>query len=340
MHNWRFSKAYEDFMEFLHNVNDAILNVETASDVRISAQCMNLIEMLDIFKKWITEFPPENMSAQRYGNKAFRKWFNKLQVNGRDILLTSLGEKFSPYVEELLPYLMDSFGNSERIDYGSGHEAQFLIFLLCLLKIGYLSANDYKSIALRVFNSYLKLCRNLQVVYKLEPAGSRGVSAIDDYHFMPFLWGSAQIIDQKRFIPDHYLNIDKVELYAHRSLFVEAILFIYNTKMGPFNEHSNKLWNISNVKTWRKVNEGMFKMYEAEVLRQFPIVQHFLFGKLFSFDEADSAPKEPLERTKTPNMENYSIENGDVGSVTATKIIDNESVHEVTHKPNLETILE
>lgn len=39
--------------------------------------------------------------------------------------------------------------------------------------------------------------------------------------------------------------------------------------------------------------QGMIKMYNAEVLSKFPVVQHFTFGSLFSFDPDPNASAPP-----------------------------------------------
>uniref|UniRef100_A0A915PL99 Serine/threonine-protein phosphatase 2A activator n=1 Tax=Setaria digitata TaxID=48799 RepID=A0A915PL99_9BILA len=291
---WCRSKAYAEYMGMVNELNDSVKGVVSTDDIPISPKVMDAIDILDELQKWTLEYPPEEMGTQRFGNVAFRKWYQRLTEESDDIIYGLLTAEKKNAVVELLPYFLDSFGNATRIDYGSGHEASFLIFMCCLRKLGVFTKTDNCSLVLRLFLKYLRLVRCLQTTYRMEPAGSRGVHALDDFQFIPFLWGSSQLIGNKRLSPESYLKPDIVKMHASRNLFFDAVQYINDTKIGPFHEHSNQLWNISAVQTWEKINSGMFKMYEAEVLKKFPVVQHFQFGSLFSI--------EPIERLDDPNL--------------------------------------
>lgn len=75
----------------------------------------------------------------------------------------------------------------------TGHETTFVAFLYCLARVGIVKQDAAAALVLTVFPRYLKLMRRLQTTYWLEPAGSHGVWGLDDYQFLPFLWGSAQV---------------------------------------------------------------------------------------------------------------------------------------------------
>jgi serine/threonine-protein phosphatase 2A activator len=57
---------------------------------------------------------------------------------------------------ELLPYLLDSFGNPTRIDYGTGHETTFVAFLYCLAALGLVTEADRQALVCVVFNRYVR----------------------------------------------------------------------------------------------------------------------------------------------------------------------------------------
>ena len=54
-------------------------------------------------------------------------------------------------IPEVKVYLTEAFGSYERIDYGTGHELNFVVFLLCMVKMQIVKAEDFKAMINKVF---------------------------------------------------------------------------------------------------------------------------------------------------------------------------------------------
>ncbi|XP_043837921.1 serine/threonine-protein phosphatase 2A activator isoform X1 [Dromiciops gliroides] len=247
-----------------------------------------LVALLNTLDRWIDETPPMDQPS-RFGNKAFRTWYAKLDQEAENLVATVVPGHLAAAVPEVALYLKESVGNPTRIDYGTGHEAAFAAFLCCLCKIGVLRVDDQMAIVFKVFNRYLEVMRKLQKTYRMEPAGSQGVWGLDDFQFLPFIWGSSQLIEHPYLEPRHFVDEKAVNENHKDYMFLECILFITEMKTGPFAEHSNQLWNISAVPSWSKVNQGLIRMYKAECLEKFPVIQHFKFGSLLPIQPVTSS---------------------------------------------------
>lgn len=124
-----------------------------------------------------------------------------------------LPEELQEAGKELGPYLLGSVGNYTRIDYGTGHEASFVMWMWALTRLGIFNKADYIALVSKLFvrfdifffkkrkyysfflyNRYIELMRKVQKTYMLEPAGSKGVWGLDDYQHLAYLFGSAQLI--------------------------------------------------------------------------------------------------------------------------------------------------
>uniref|UniRef100_A0A915NHN3 Serine/threonine-protein phosphatase 2A activator n=1 Tax=Meloidogyne floridensis TaxID=298350 RepID=A0A915NHN3_9BILA len=76
---WLKSEAHYKYMKFIRQLNNSIRGISTdSSDIFVSENVKKIIEMLDLFQKWIEEYPPEDMGTQRFGNKSYRKWYERL----------------------------------------------------------------------------------------------------------------------------------------------------------------------------------------------------------------------------------------------------------------------
>lgn len=305
---------------------------ELGSDaLTLSEPIQKLQQLIGRLDSFIDDVPPDT-GPRRFGNISFRKWYNLVEERLRallseflppDLLSFGLSQDVAAAAEtsamaELQVYFLGSFGSPQRLDYGTGHELSFLAFVGAVWKLGLFAGQEpgvtERGIVLGIFEPYLNLVRRLIKSYTLEPAGSHGVWGLDDNSFLPYVFGSAQLAPAIKEAdptpvegslpgaPGASLVADRsfVQRERTKNMYFSAIGFIFDVKRGPFGEHSPMLYDISGITAgWGKINKGMIKMYNAEVLSKFPVVQHFPFGSLFRWEEDLDAATPPPTTHKT-----------------------------------------
>ncbi|KAJ3746636.1 Phosphotyrosyl phosphatase activator [Lentinula detonsa] len=279
------SETHKLIVDYIEALNESVIGAKLSDNVEESPSVKAILSILNRVEEIAKATPPVENSSSRFGNPAFRTFYDT--VSEACQASTTLHEEIPSLPREAIPevsvYFNEAWGNRSRIDYGSGMELNFLCWLICLQRLGVLQETDYKALVIRVFWRYIQVMRILQSAYWLEPAGSHGVWGLDDYHFLPFLWGSAQLRGHKYIRPKSVHDPEIVEEYAKEYIYFACIQFINSIKTASLRWHSPMLDDISAVKTWDKVNQGMIKMYKAEVMNKLPVMQHFLFGSIIQY---------------------------------------------------------
>jgi len=163
---WLTTRAYVDIMTFLPQLNIAMFPVDGASSTTpgpsrtVSATEITSLSVLSLqvlirkVESYIKEAPPDP-GPTRFGNKSFRTWYGLVESRLPDLLSEHLPQSVIDLEEdsdsevsaatELKSYLLGSFGSSERLDYGTGHELSFLAFIGGIWKLGGFPSSEARS---------------------------------------------------------------------------------------------------------------------------------------------------------------------------------------------------
>lgn len=288
---WIDSPTYNAVVGFIENLQNSVVGLTNQAPVAQLAAITEILRILDRVGECIDQHPVEKeKDVLRFGKTEFRDFYDEVALGVSEIIGDIVPKEA---ISEVSVYFIDSWGDRTRIDYGSGHELNFICFLYCLEKLGKVSQSDHQALVLKVFTKYISVMRRLQKNYWLEPAGLHGVWGLDDYHFLPFLFGAAQLATHPHMRPKSIHNKELVDQFWLQYMYFECIHFINLIKAVPgqtnaqvsLRWHSPMLDDILSAKLWQKIKDGMIKMYKAEVLAKLPIVQHFFFGSLLPCPE-------------------------------------------------------
>ncbi|KZT06068.1 PTPA-domain-containing protein [Laetiporus sulphureus 93-53] len=317
---WKSTRGYRDYGLFLRRLNESVVGYTLPWIEPMSEATALMISTLDMLDRWIDEIPPLP-TPQRFGNLAFRSWGRRLETEADTLLTSLLPAQLHPAIPYVVPYFLTSFGSFIRMDYGSGHEASFALLLLCLTLIRFFLPEPIyeRELVLCVFVRYLRLCWRLQDVYNLEPAGSHGVWGLDDSHFLGYIFGSGQLRDQTEIPVSAVLRSP----LPATNLYFMQIMRIHEVKHGPFHEHSSQLHSIAvGVASWAKVNSGLFKMYEAEVLGKRVVVQHLPLGGLLDWDTVVASHVPHSQEQATSSSSSHASLGGRTPTARHSSIVD------------------
>lgn len=164
----RFEKSFvrRELLEFLQNVSDSLKT--TQSSQGFSANVSKTLDFLERIECTVGEYgsPGGFQVTKRYGDPAFRLWYVTLKSHVKVFLKQTLEEGLLSAEIELSAYILGSFGEPSRLDYGTGHELSFCAFLLCCLKLNVYTSRDMYHLGVSVFPKYNSVIRKVILTYR------------------------------------------------------------------------------------------------------------------------------------------------------------------------------
>ena len=93
------------------------------------------------------------------------------------------------------------------------------------------------------------------------------------------------LIDNDLITPSSVLSDRTIKEFSDSYMYLSCVEHVKKVKTGgSFENHSPTLASISVVPNWRKVAQGLVKMYYDEFFKKYVIMQHFYFGSVIRFE--------------------------------------------------------
>lgn len=227
------TKAYHLVKEFILTINNSVKNEKQLP--------INKAHILFKIREIVASTPLSEVKG-RYANPA----------------MVNVIEEVEKVTESA--HLRNAFGNKIRMDFGTGHELNFLCFLYECLNDGSDDCNTISSVnqISEILKEYFSIVRLYITKFNVEAAGSRGCWSIDDYLLLPYLFGAAENFHEQKPIDCIGTGMFK-EAYSHNN--------------------SMMLKDLCKL-SWPTINVGLYKMYVEEVLGRHVVTQHFIYSDL------------------------------------------------------------
>lgn len=146
LESFKTTSTYDAIIQYITVLNEAVVGVKLGDEcepsdvsglaqkswsIRLTRSLQSIDALLSILEavgSIAKSTPPVENSASRFGNPAFKSFYDKVSEESR-ILHEKIPGLPKDAFKEVSTYFNESWGNRTRIDYGSGHELNFLCWL-------------------------------------------------------------------------------------------------------------------------------------------------------------------------------------------------------------------
>ncbi|KAG7826979.1 hypothetical protein KL920_004977 [Ogataea angusta] len=131
---FQHSAVYSDMVQFVVDLAKSVHGLELGyTDNSLGDNIGKVLQLLEKINSIVDNHPVVKDTSSRFGKPEFRDFYDELATKASGLVQGCAGEE---HAEELGSYLLSSFGDRTRIDYGSGHELNFACFLLVARRMG------------------------------------------------------------------------------------------------------------------------------------------------------------------------------------------------------------